>query len=213
MLSLARQLERMLSITACAFALPVCVAILGCASNGAERVSSGADVSTASDISEHEAVVERMVRRHIESVGTEADRQDAKLVFDRPYYFREYNAYPDGTDGFTVDIQRRESRTTPLEAQVELERERYTTDPTRKKKDAKDDAFFVRHVGTETITYAYENGRWKRTGSLFVTGPEQLQVAGEWRTPEYDEPILPEVTQPPEDRGFFRRMWSAVSGR
>ena len=55
--------------------------------------------------------------------------------------------------------------------------------------------------------------KWRRAGSLFVAGPEEVRVNGEWRVPDPEDSLLPELAEPDKKRGIFGRMWGAITGR
>lgn len=191
----------------------VALSLAGCASTGEKAgMSLDAEEGSRSSGMPKESKLRRMVRSHLGSVGSEGDVRSSKLQSNHPYFFREYNAYPDGAEDFDLEIQELDSRTVTHQAEVTVARERYATELNRKKKEAKQDDRFVRTVGTEIISYEYSHGDWRRNGSVFLAGEGQQRIGGEWMVPPKIESALPEIT-PPVEGGIFKRMWNAIRRR
>lgn len=185
------------------------IALAGCASN--DPYARARNIDTYEGPNEER--LHEIVRDHIQEYGVEADLGDAQVIRKRPYYFREYRAYPEGLEEFDVTLRERDSRTVPLEAEVTLYRERYATQLHKKRKVARQDNEFFRTTGEETIHYELKNGRWQRVGSLFVAGPEHVLRDGEWVEMEKEEPAALPPLREEDDRGWFSRMWSSITGR
>ena len=110
-----------------------------------------------------------------------------------------------------VRIRETESRMAPLVADVTLPKLRYATEMHRKKDAAREDSYFYRETGDETLTYQWRNGRWVQVASLFVVETKEERVGGEWRAVE---PVPEEETVlPAQDEGFFGRIFGGIFGR
>ena len=106
----------------------------------------------------------------------------AQTVFRKPYYYKESVSYPDGIDGYTLDIRASESLTTPFTAQVRLKKERFATKFHKKRNRARNDSTFFRSSGFETLSYEFRNGRWREVGTLYVateTDPQLQEVSAQ----------------------------------
>ena len=74
---------------------------------------------------DHEARLRAMVRKRIESGGDAALERRDKLVHRQPYWYKQYDAFPEGPDAFQVLMQQTESRAAPYIADVALPKTRY----------------------------------------------------------------------------------------
>jgi hypothetical protein len=167
--------------------------------------------ASASSTEDQEAKLRRVVADVIRSAAGSEDAAHAKLVSKEPYYFKEYTVYPEGAEGYTVEIQEKESRTAPYAAVVKMRMLRYATRMHRKRDQAQADGNFLRDTGAQTISYELRNGKWWRAGSLFVADKTEEYVSGEW------VPVREEVQRTgaaeEENANWFNRTWSAITGK
>lgn len=157
---------------------------------------------------EYELKLRKVARGDIGSASRSVDASTARLVRQKPYFFREFTVYPDGPDAYELVLHEKDSRSAPYWADVKVHRERYRTKNHRKKQDARSDTRFRRDSGTQRITYELRNGKWARRGSLYIASRLEERIAGEWVTIENEEGILapfPE-TAPKEKKSLFGRM-------
>lgn len=157
--------------------------------------------------------LERELRAQVEeylakSAGKSA--ADARIESYAPYYFKVYNIYPGGSSGYTLEMRETEARTAPYAADVRVARQRIATVMHRSRQAARDDDTFLRETGTEVLTYEYRNGRWVRSGSLFLVDRTEQQTASGWEPVEAAPPRM----APGAERGnWFSRTWSGLVGR
>ncbi len=157
-----------------------------------------------------ESRLQDTVKKHILSELRRGEKAKPDLVQKRPYYYREYVEYPDGTDSFDIQMRDNDSRTRPFLAEVKLNKTRFSTRMYRERDRAEEDGNFLRDTGTETLSYELRNGRWHRVGSLYVAAKTEENVAGEW-VPRRDETVR--VSPAENSPGWFSRTWSKVTGR
>lgn len=182
-----------------------------------DRVEVGSQVAhkpaeARPSVSDHKSALRDLVSIRIKDVTKNAVEQRAVLVKRKPYFYREYEVYPDGPDRFDVTTQERESRTTPLIADVVLAKQRFVTRLHRNRKKAQSDTNFLRDTGTETITYELRNGGWVRVGSLFVASESEENVNGEW-VPLEETAKRTVAAEEEKSKGWFGRTWSKIVGR
>lgn len=182
-------------------------------SSPTEHADAREDVAAdpTADRSEQESRLRRLVSQGVaeSDAGRDADRQ--KVLYKRPYYFRTYSVYPNASD-MDIKIRETDTRVAPLQSDVKLEKQRFSTRLHTRREDASADTNFLRDTGTETITYELRNGRWTRTGSFFLADKTEEQINGEWVPLE--EQAQRELNAPEERReGVLRRTWNRVTGR
>ena len=124
--------------------------------------------NAARDRSHAEVQLRRMARSDFQEAEHSQDDSSRKLIFRKPYHYKERVEYPQGPDSFRVVIHDKESRTVPYSAEVTIRKIRYSTVRQKKKVDAETDVNFQRDTGLETVSYEYRAGKWKRIGSMFV---------------------------------------------
>lgn len=159
---------------------------------------------------DYEAALRELVRRDISSNCTLDNDADAVLRHSTPYYYRELVLYPDGPDQFTLQMRETDSKTKPYVAEVKANMIRYCTKLNRDRSNAASDTHFYRSTGEETMTYMLRNGRWTRSGALFVAGKVEEKINGEW-VPIKEE-IQRAMNKEPEHKGFLGKAWSSVFG-
>jgi len=162
-------------------------------------------------VDEGEATLRRMVTNSVDKANAGHDAARAELVRREPYFFKQYEYYPDGTTFMDVSTRETESRTAPRVADVQLRKQRFVTQLHRKKDEARADNDFLRDTGDETRTYELRNGKWKRVSSLFVAESVDRMVDGTWMPVEEIERT--DDVDAEEDLGWFGRIWSNVVGR
>jgi len=182
----------------------------GSAATGAPQVTEAAPAQPT--IADREAGLREMVRGQIAAAARVADEQKSKVIRSKPYFYKQWDVYPEGPDAFTVLTQEKESRSVPYVADVTVAKQRFATRLHRERAEAEKDVNFLRDTGTETITYEFRNGHWVRTGSLFIADTSEENVNGEWV--QVDETSVRTVAAE-EDRseGWLSRTWSTISGR
>lgn len=176
----------------------VLAACVSCAKNGGTAAEPTVAVATQAD---YEAELRDAVREYLR----QEDRAQPDLVSERPYHYKLYAQYPEGLDSFEFDLLEQESRTTPMLAEVTIEKVRFSTRLHRNRNEAAADEAFFRDTGTETVTFEMRNGRWRRTGSLFVADRTEEYVNGEWVAVQAAPPRTVPGEEPQE--GFFRRTF------
>jgi hypothetical protein len=160
---------------------------------------------TAAAEADHEARLRERVTRHISSAGT-----TPTFVRRKPYYFHEYEVYPEGPASATITLTEKDSLISPYLAEVQLPKQRYATRLHRKRGAARDDRNFFRETGTERLTYELRHGNWIRVGSLFTVDTTEEQVNGEWVQAQEE---VQKVVRDESRQGLFGRTWSRVTGR
>jgi len=153
---------------------------------------------------EYEAQLAELIKRELRAADRRPERSTERVIFKKPYYYKEYFIYPNEEDGFTLDFTERESRTTPLSAEVNIEKNRFATKMHRKREDASLDENFIRDTGNETVSYELRNGRWHRLGSLYVATKTEEIVGGEWHP--IQETAAPLILEAEEPKGGLRRL-------
>lgn len=155
---------------------------------------------------EYEARLRGAVESELEREHRRQGEASADLVNQRPYYYKEYYTFPNPADIYSLDFTETESRTTPLTAELEVEKTRYATRFYRKRDEARADDAFLRNQGIERVSYELRNGRWRRTGSLFVAQNTERFVDGTWQQiEEASSPALSDEA-PEQKRGWLRRL-------
>lgn len=181
----------------------------GCALSGQKDPPSASFTdaavgSQAEQPPEYEAQLAESLKRDLRDAGRRPERSTEKIVFKKPYFYKEYFIYPSDEDGFTLDFTERESRTTPLSAEANIEKYRFATKMHRKREDARLDENFIRDTGNETISYELRNGRWHRLGSLYVATKTEEIIGGEWQP--IVERATPLILEAEEPKGGLRRL-------
>lgn len=174
--------------------------------------SPGEETAAVETAADREAQLRSIVRKEVENANARDKERQQQVVWRAPYYFKEYVAYPDGPDAIEVLLQKTESRTTPYVADVKLRELRFATRYHRHRVDARDDTDFIRDTGSETMTFELRNGRWVRTGSLFVAEATEQMVDGQWVPVAAGLERAP-VSEEPSVWGWPKRAWAKITGR
>ncbi len=177
------------------------------ASMDAEPVAT----SDSGTVDDDEEALRRIVSNTVDRANASHDAARAELVKKDPYFFKQYEYYPDGATLAEIETRETESRTSPKVADVHLRKQRYVTQLHRKRDEARADEDFLRDTGDETLTYELRNGKWRRVSSLFVAESVERNVDGAWVPVEEIERT--DDSDAEEDLGWFGRIWANVVGR
>ena len=167
--------------------------------------------SDSGSVDDDEDALRRIVANSVERANAGHDAARAELVKKSPYFFKQYEYYPDGASLMEIETRETESRTAPKVADVHLRKQRYVTQLHRKRDEARADEDFLRDTGDEILTYELRNGKWRRVSSLFVAESVEQNVNGSWVPVEEIERTDDAGAE--EDLGWFGRIWSSVVGR
>jgi len=206
-------ITRLLLSAAIVASLSSCATVKGWFGGGEEKEAVAGAVEGPVAIAskdEAESRLQDTVKKYIMSELRRGEKAKPDMVQKRPYFYKEYVEYPDGTDKFDIQLRDNESRTRPFLAEVKINKIRFSTRMYRERDRAEEDGNFLRDTGTETLSYELRNGRWHRVGSLYVAAKTEENVAGEW-VPRREETVR---VSPSESRpGWFKRTWSKITGR
>jgi hypothetical protein len=178
--------------------LAASVVVAGCASTGGSE-SLGPFQETSQEA--FQAELRAQVESEIEEQRGDAGPDSVSFAYHKPYYFKEYAEYPGDEDVYTLQFTETESRTTPLTAEFEIEKIRYATEFERKRDIARDDEDYLRSRGVLQTSYQLRNGRWRKTGSIFIASNTERLVNGEWQQIEIVPDPMIEVQE--ESGGIF----------
>lgn len=183
--------------------LSAALALSACGTSGGKAISARNEAGAAATLDDYKAQLHEIVRAEILEARREADESSAEVRNYKPHFFKEFYDYPQGVDSFEIAFTEKESRTTPLEADVSLPKLRYSTDVQRDRAAVRADSDYQRERGTETISYELRNGRWHRMGSLFVASEISVMRNGQW-VERMEEPRT-RLDPFEDDDGWFRR--------
>lgn len=175
---------------------------------GSGKAAPNADPS-ASASSDTEEALRSAVQSYVNSVNASGDSGDVVRV--KPYFYKQYEQYSGEPATAEIEFLESDSLTTPRIAQITLEKQRFATKMHRKRDDARADSSFFRGTGEETLTFAYRNGRWEKTSSLFVAERLEENINGEW-VPVREE-VERALSAEDEEAGWFKRAISTITGR
>lgn len=202
-----------ITAAACLMAIGLCsCSTLRFGKGGAPAAATAAEVVpvvAATSEADRERELLRAVQQVIDNANSQPQEQREAVERRRPYFFKAYDIYPGSAANAEFIIQRQDSRSMPYVADVTLEKQRFATRLHRNRQDAADDNKFIRATGTETITFEYRSGRWQRAGAMFIAEKREQRIDGEWVAVVETE--RPEWTTD-EDRGWFGRAWSRITG-
>ena len=122
----------------------------------------------------------------------------------RSYYYKEYYEFPGNEGVYSLDFTEKESRTTPLTAELEVEKVRYATRLKTDRDAVQGDDGYLRSHGINYISYELRNGEWRRVGDLFLADKTEESVDGEWR--QIKEEKRPTALVEAESKGWFDRL-------
>lgn len=183
----------------------VCLAAGGCASTG--NKSTGEAVSAAPTAEEYQALLRERVEADLAQARAQQGAEHTELVFKRPYYYREYSEYPGGVDVYSLDFSEKESRTTPMTAELEVEKVRYATRPRTSREDARGDENFLRSSGIDTISYELRSGEWRPVGSLFLASATEESQDGTWVQIHEQRRLTGSLTEEPTSWWQKLKFW------
>ena len=187
-----------------------CSHLVGRSTRGTQDADTDTTVVAEATFADHEAKLRAVVCSAIEAASASSEDK-ARIIARKPYFFKEYVVYPEGSDEFELILRETQSRTVPYIGEAAVPKQRFATELHRKKRDARADSTFLRGVGVETISYELRNGRWTRLGSLFVAEKIEENVNGEWVPVR--EAVEQAIVSEQEEEGWLRRAWSSVTGR
>lgn len=177
-----------------------------------EEVQAGV-VEPEATVEDHKAELLALTEKRIQTANRGAEEMSGKVIHKKPYYYREYSLYPEDAGEIKVDVQERDSRTSPLIADVTMPKQRFATRLHRKRVEAEKDESFLRDTGVETVTYDLRGGKWVRVGSLFVAEKTEEKVDGEWQPVKEVVKRTVATEEEREGGGWLKRAWSAVTGQ
>lgn len=179
--------------------------INGCASNG----NSGSSVAEAAfevtPVSEHEDELRTQVKADLRQERRREGQENTRLVARKPYFYKQFHTFPEEPGLYTLEFTEKDSRTTPLIADLEVPKTRYATRLTKKRDDARADESFIRNTGIERVSYEMRNGRWRRTGSLYIADSSDEFVDGAWRPIERTRRVYEDIEEE-QGGGFWSRL-------
>ncbi len=191
----------------------VAALVTGCAvfkrGGGEQEAVTIAEVADPIPASEHEARLRAQVEGALEREQGDSGPGSAEVIARRPYYYREYAEFPSGTTAFDLAFNERDSRTSPYAAEVSYDKVRYSTRLHRSREDARADQNFLRDTGSETVSYEFRSGEWRKIGSLFVADRTEELVNGEWT--QVNETVERTIAgEEPSDQGWFDRTMNRL---
>jgi len=191
---------RFVRVWACLPAMIVVCAI-GCASTGGNSVQGPvAEAPTREQLeAKLRAVVDEDLARARKEQGATAE-----VTFKRPYYYKEFYELPGAEAVYSLDFTEKESRTTPLTAEMEVEKVRYATRLKTDRDAAQKDDNFLRSHGISYVSYELRNGEWRRLGDLFLADKTEESIAGEWQ--QVKEEKRPTGLVADESTSWFERL-------
>lgn len=148
--------------------------------------------------------LQKIVRREIESDLRTSVEARNEVIRRKPYYFKEYAEYPEGSNSIDITLYETESRAAPYRADASYAKVRYATRLQRRRESARADEDFRRHTGRETQAFELRNGRWVRLGSTFVAESTEQKVGGVWQPVVESTEVF---TEREEEPGFFGRIF------
>ncbi len=174
--------------------------------------SEGGAAKPEATVEDYKADLMALTEKRLQAANRDAEESGNRVIHKKPYFFREYSLYPDDATDVQIDIQERDSRTSPLIADVTTPKQRFATRLHRKRVEAEKDGEFLRDTGVETVTYDLRGGKWVRVGSLFVAEKTEEKVDGEWQPVEE---VVKRTVATEEERkgGWLKRAWSSVTGK
>lgn len=128
------------------------------------------DLEPASILSERSRALDKLNRAVKEQIATAQDRRSEEESIIRsapPYFYRRFELYPGGVDEAEVSLKETGSSLKPYEADVAVQKARFTTKYHTSRSACARDKEFIRNVGAQTDTYVYENRQWHLVHSLF----------------------------------------------
>lgn len=195
----------------CLFAGILLVNLMSCAHGRKSAEAPVVQSDTAADAQGNEAILLKLVEGHVADAAKNADADKGRVLKRKPYFYREYNVYPEGTTKAKALVQAQESRSVPWIGDVNLSKQRFVTRFHNKRREAEGDSNFLRETGKETITFELRSGQWTRVGSLFVAERTEENVNGEWVTVKETAKRTPASED--QSPGFFKRTWNKILGR
>ena len=145
-----QQLIRVIFVCGAVLILPGC-AVLGGGKSKPAPIAENATVDNQVD----EVRLRAMVDKRLSESQQHSTADNAALNFSKPYFYKEYVDYPDGIQGYTLEILESDSKGTPYSARISLAKKRYVTKLVKKKSQARSDDSYSEAVGVETLSYEF----------------------------------------------------------
>lgn len=156
--------------------LIICLAALLLSSSCATRraaipeTQAEGDLEPASIFSERSRALDKLKRAVEEQIATAQDRRSEEESIIRsapPYFYRRFELYPGSVDEPEITLKETGSSVKPYEADVAVQKARFTTKYHTSRSACARDKEFIRDIGTQNDTYVYENRQWDLVHSLF----------------------------------------------
>jgi len=210
---MARTLGRCAAVTMVSLMLVSCAHIPFFHRDKREAGVSTEMAAVQKKTTDYENELRGLVTGHIDAAAKSGDAGRTQVVRRKPYFYKEYEIYPEGAGDLKITIQEKESRSVPYIADVTMSKQRYATRMHRKRGEAEQDRNFLRDTGTETDTYELRNGKWTRVGSMFVATKSEESVNGEWLP--VDETVKRTVASEEQKAkgGWLKRTWANITGK
>lgn len=184
--------------------LTACIALgvlPGCASKGGGETGLAASEGGAID---YEAQLRELVAEDVDRERQNNGERSARLLYSKPFYYKEYWELPEEELVFSADFTQKESLSIPLTAEAEVEKIRFATRASRAKDEVRDDDNYLRSTGIEQVSYELRHGTWRRVGSLFLAERTEEMRDGDWVQVEDRKQVV--VLDEDEAQGFWQRF-------
>ena len=109
----------------------------------------------------------RIVEEQIAAAEDSRPEDESRVRSVPPYFYKRFELYPAGVYEPEIRLKETDSSLRPYEADVAVQKARFTTKYHTSRSACARDKEFIRDIGTQTDTYVYENRRWNRIHSLF----------------------------------------------
>ena len=181
------------------YALALTVSLVGCAGNGDSEAGVAVPVTD-----EREEQLRTLVAQDVDNERENQGEGSARLLFSKPFYYKEYWVFPDEEAVYSADFTAKESLSIPLTAEVEIEKTRFATRTHRDRGEARDDNRYLRSTGIEQASYELRHGKWRRVGSLFLAQRTEELREDQWVQVEERREII--SIEEDEVEGFWGRL-------
>lgn len=177
---------------------------VGCKSNKPAEMSLALEQDAGISIAQREAELSGVAENYLEDLANSSSAGRSRVVSRKPYFYKTYAEYPEGTGQISTTVTERDSRTSPFLGEVRLAKVRYVTHLHRNRDVARDDTDYVRDTGVETLSFEYRNEEWHRIGSLFIAQRTEEFRGGVWVPMVEVSSRSTSVEQP--RKSFWKRM-------
>jgi len=141
------------------------------------------DIEPASILSERSRALDALDRVVEEQITTAEDRRledESRIRSTPPYFYKRFELYPAGVDEPEIRLKETGSSLRPYEADVAVQKARFTTKHHTSRSACARDKEFIRDIGTQTDTYVYENRQWNLLHSLFEVEKTSVLRGDAW---------------------------------